>query len=122
MARDLRTDQHGDDDAAVGCWDTKYYYFNPRPTQLDPSIKTQIALPNFPSYVSGHSVFSGAADKCSLRTSFPRAQLLRGPNEGGGIVAVLWRNPLPVGHHVGVDHGKRIGEYTVRFAKADGAD
>ena len=47
--------------AAIGCWDAKYYYFNPRPTQTDLSIKTEIPIPNFPSYVSGHSVFSGAA-------------------------------------------------------------
>jgi len=27
-------------DAAISCWNTKYYYFNPRPTQIDASIKT----------------------------------------------------------------------------------
>ena len=48
-------------DAAVGCWDAKYSYFNPRPSQLDPGIKTVIGLPNFPSYTSGHSTFSAAA-------------------------------------------------------------
>ena len=48
-------------DAAVGCWDAKFTYFNPRPSQLDPSIKTVIGLPNFPSYTSGHSTFSAAA-------------------------------------------------------------
>jgi hypothetical protein len=48
-------------DAAVGCWETKYFYFNPRPSQMDPELKTIIGLPNFPSYTSGHSTFSGAA-------------------------------------------------------------
>src|SRR4029077_14184415 len=48
-------------DAAVGCWEAKYFYFNPRPSQLDPNIKTIIGLPNFPSYTSGHSTFSAAA-------------------------------------------------------------
>src|SRR6185369_14178747 len=48
-------------DAAVACWDTKYFYFNPRPSQLDKSIKTVIGLPNFPAYTSGHSAFSAAA-------------------------------------------------------------
>jgi membrane-associated phospholipid phosphatase len=48
-------------DAAVGCWDVKYQYFNPRPAQLDASIKTTIGLPNFPAYPSGHSTFSAAA-------------------------------------------------------------
>src|SRR4030095_15081923 len=48
-------------DAAIVCWDTKYFYFNPRPSQLSPNIKTLTGLPNFPSYISGHSTFSGAA-------------------------------------------------------------
>jgi membrane-associated phospholipid phosphatase len=48
-------------DAAVGCWDTKFAYFNPRPSQLDARIKTSIGLPNFPAYTSGHSTFSSAA-------------------------------------------------------------
>ena len=50
-------------DAAISCWDAKYYYFNPRPAQMDPSIKTLTGIPNFPAYVSGHSTFSGAAAK-----------------------------------------------------------
>jgi hypothetical protein len=48
-------------DAAIGCWDAKYYYFNPRPSQMDSEIKTTTGVPNFPAYVSGHSTFSGAA-------------------------------------------------------------
>jgi membrane-associated phospholipid phosphatase len=49
------------EDAAVACWDAKYLYFNPRPSQMDPRIKTEVGLPNFPAYTSGHSTFSGAA-------------------------------------------------------------
>jgi membrane-associated phospholipid phosphatase len=48
-------------DAAVACWRVKYKHFNPRPSQLDPSIRTSIGLPNFPAYPSGHSTFSAAA-------------------------------------------------------------
>jgi hypothetical protein len=48
-------------DAAVGCWDTKYFYYNPRPSHMDPELKSVIGLPNFPAYTSGHSTFSGAA-------------------------------------------------------------
>src|SRR5450432_734584 len=50
-------------DAAIVCWDIKYHFFNPRPSQVDPSIKTLTGVPNFPAYVSGHSVFSGAASE-----------------------------------------------------------
>jgi hypothetical protein len=39
-------------DAGIVCWKTKYTYYNPRPSQLDPKIKTLTGLPNFPSYIS----------------------------------------------------------------------
>ena len=48
-------------DASVSCWYTKSFYYFPRPSQMDPSIKTLTGLPNFPSYTSGHSTFSSAA-------------------------------------------------------------
>ena len=46
-------------DAGIVCWEAKYFYFNPRPTQFDPRIKTLTGIPNFPAYISGHSTFSG---------------------------------------------------------------
>lgn len=46
-------------DAGIACWYTKYYYNMPRPQQF--GVKTPIGLPNFPSFVSGHSAFSAAA-------------------------------------------------------------
>jgi membrane-associated phospholipid phosphatase len=48
-------------DAGISCWDTKYTYWLLRPSQADPTITLPIGLPNFPSYTSGHSTFSGAA-------------------------------------------------------------
>lgn len=48
-------------DAGISCWDAKYTYWLLRPSQADPQITTPIGLPNFPSYTSGHSTFSGAA-------------------------------------------------------------
>lgn len=58
-------------DAAIACWDAKYAYWVLRPITAirtlsgypfyDPSFNTVIATPNFPSYTSGHSTFSGAA-------------------------------------------------------------
>ena len=108
--------------AAIGCWDAKYFYFNPRPTQLDPSIKTEIPLPNFPSFVSGHSTFSAAgADVLSYLfpdgTSYFEAQKQEAAMSRlyGGIHC---RSDI----EIGLDHGKRIGDFAVNFAKTDGAD
>ena len=48
-------------DAGIACWDAKYAYWLLRPSQADPAITTPVGLPPFPSYVSGHATFSGAA-------------------------------------------------------------
>ncbi|HEX2778981.1 MAG TPA: vanadium-dependent haloperoxidase [Gemmatimonadaceae bacterium] len=57
-------------DAGVACWDAKYHYWLIRPSQADPGIVTAVPLPNFPSYVSGHATFSGAAAEL-LGAAFP---------------------------------------------------
>jgi len=109
-------------DAAVGCWDAKYSYFNPRPSQLDPSIKTVIGLPNFPSYTSGHSTFSAAAAEV-LSYLFPSDSASFGGERDEAAISRLYggihyRSDIEVGK----DHGRRIGDYTVRFAQQDGAN
>lgn len=48
-------------DALIACADAKFTYWLLRPTQADPTISLAIGLPNFPSYPSNHSCFSGAA-------------------------------------------------------------
>ncbi len=109
-------------DAAVGCWDAKFAYFNPRPSQLDPGIRTVVGLPNFPSYTSGHSTFSAAAAEV-LSYLFPDGGAYFDAEKDEAALSRLfagihYRSDIEVGK----DHGKRIGEYTVRFALHDGAD
>jgi membrane-associated phospholipid phosphatase len=109
-------------DGAVACWDTKYAYFNPRPTQLDPSVKTEIALPNFPSYESGHSVFSGAAATV-LTYLFPSgASYFASQRDEAALSRFYSGIHFMSDIEVGKDHGNRVGGYTVRFAQGDGAD
>jgi hypothetical protein len=48
-------------DANLACHESKYTYWQPRPTQMDPEIRLAIALPNHPSYPSNHACISGAA-------------------------------------------------------------
>jgi hypothetical protein len=47
-------------DATIACHDSKYVYWVPRPTQVDPEIHLAIAVPNHPSYPSNHACISGA--------------------------------------------------------------
>ena len=109
-------------DAAVGCWGVKYLYFNPRPIQMDPNIKTVIGLPNFPSYPSGHSTFSAAA-AVILSYLFPLASSDFDAMKDEASISRLYggihyRSDIERGK----EHGARIGGYAVRFAQQDGAN
>ncbi len=109
-------------DAAVGCWRVKYQYFNPRPAQLDPSIKTVIGLPNFPSYPSGHSTFSAAAAGV-LGYLFPdSADRFAAQADEAGVSrlygGIHYRSDVDGGKL----HGGRIGAAVVRLARGDGAN
>ncbi len=108
-------------DAAVVCWDAKYTYYNPRPSQVDPSIKTLTGLPNFPAYISGHSTFSGAAAEIlghlipNSRTEFMAMAEEASMSRLYG--AIHFKSDCTVGLAV----GKKVGGYAVRRAMADGA-
>ena len=108
-------------DAAVGCWEAKFHYFNPRPSQLDPSIKTEIGLPNFPSYTSGHSTFSAAA-AAVLSYVFPSAAAsFAAMRDEAGISRLYGGIHYPSDIAEGKAHGIRIAAHTLTFAQADGA-
>jgi hypothetical protein len=106
-------------DAAVGCWDSKFAYFNPRPSQLDPSIETPIGLPNFPSFSSGHSTFSSAATVI-LSYLFPAAADKFAAMRDEAAISRLYggihyRSDIEKGK----EHGAKIGAHTLQFALQD---
>jgi hypothetical protein len=109
-------------DAAVGCWGVKFLYFNPRPVQLDPSIKTVIGLPNFPAYPSGHSTYSASAAVVLSYLFPPAAADFEAMKEEASISrlygAIHYRSDIERGK----EHGARIGGYAVRFGQGDGAN
>lgn len=108
-------------DAAVGCWDAKFVSYTARPSQLDPSIRTVIGLPNFPSYTSGHSTFSAAAATVLIYLFPSGAAIFREQVEEAAISRLYAGIHYRTDIEVGKDHGKRLGDYTVRFAERDGA-
>ena len=109
-------------DAAICCWDAKYFYFNPRPCQIDPSIKTLTGVPNFPAYVSGHSTFSAAASTVlshimpSKATEF-NAMAVEASNSRL-LGAIHFRSDCEKGFIL----GKAVGNFVVNRAKTDGAE
>jgi len=115
----LNVTQHN---AAVACWDTKFFYFNARPSQLNPSIKTGTGVPNFPAYVSGHSTFSQSA-AAVLSYLFPEST-----DDFNAMAMEAAMSRLYGGIHYrsdcmgGLTLGQDIGDYTVaNFAMNDGA-
>jgi membrane-associated phospholipid phosphatase len=88
---------------------------------MDPTIKTEIGLPNFPSYTSGHSTFSSAAASV-LSYLFPSgAESFGAMRDEAGISrlygGIHYRSDIEAGKL----HGARIAGYTLTFAQSDGA-
>lgn len=109
-------------DAAIVCWDAKYYYFNPRPMQIDSRIKTTVGLPNFPSYISGHSTFSGAAatilSYLTPSQSGKYQAMAKEASESRIYGGIHYRSDC----EVGLTTGYKVGGYAVTRARGDGAE
>lgn len=108
-------------DAGISCWDTKYYYFTPRPSSVIPGFKTLIGVPNFPGYISGHSTFSAAGANV-LSYIFPdetaRMDAIATDASNSRIYAgIHYRHDCVTG----LETGKLVGSYSVQVAKNDGA-
>lgn len=109
-------------DAGITCWDTKYFYYNPRPCNADPSIKTTTGVPNFPAYISGHSTFSSAAatvlgyiipSKANEYTAMAKEA-----SDSRLFGAIHFRADC----EVGLTQGKKVGDFAIARGQADGAN
>ncbi len=121
VARALALMNMAVEDAGICCWDTKTYYYYPRPSQMDPEITTAIGLPNFPSYTSGHSTFSGAASTV-LSYLFPAEA---GTLGNMALEASLSRMYAAIHYRfdceAGLACGKNIGQYAITIGQNDGS-
>ncbi|MDR3697608.1 phosphatase PAP2 family protein [Mucilaginibacter sp.] len=108
-------------DVAICCWDTKYFYFNMRPTQANPQIKTLTGIPNFPSYTSGHSNFSAAAAAVLTYLLPDRGPKFTDMATEAGMSrfygAIHYRSDVTVG----LQEGASVGAYAVKRGQSDGA-
>jgi PAP2 superfamily len=109
-------------DCGVSCWDTKTYYFYPRPSQVIPGFRSILGLPNFPSYTSGHSTFSSGAATI-LSHIFPQHTTAfqkdaKDASESRIYGGIHFRFDCEVGLEV----GRKIGEYTINIARRDGGE
>jgi len=109
-------------DAGISCWDAKYYYHYPRPIQLIEGFETIAGTPNFPSYTSGHSVFSAAGAEV-LAYIFPsEAATLRAWAKEAALSRVYGGIHWTFDATIGTEQGRKVAEFTVELAAIDGAD
>jgi membrane-associated phospholipid phosphatase len=89
---------------------------------MDPLIRTLTGIPNFPSYISGHSMFSSAAATILGYILPARAQAYQ------ALAQQAANSRIYAGIHYGIDCtvgmtvGQNVGNYAVQRAMSDGAD
>ena len=108
-------------DAAVVCWNTKYFYFNERPTQANPTIKTLTGVPNFPPYISGHATFSGAAAAVLTYLLPDRGTKFTDMAQQAALSRLYGAIHFRSDVEVGLQTGTRVGQYAVQRGQGDGA-
>jgi hypothetical protein len=101
-------------DAGVGCWEAKYFYFNPRPSQMirasRPRSNPEFSVP----YLRPFHVF---ARPPFCRICFPVARRASRRDEAGISRlhgGIHYRSDIEAGKA----HGNRIAAYTLTFAHA----
>jgi membrane-associated phospholipid phosphatase len=109
-------------DAGIVCWNTKYYYFTPRPSQLDPDIKTLTGVPNFPSYISGHATFSEAAATILGHLIPANAGKYEALSQQAAQSRFISGIHTQIDCTAGIQVGQGVGNYAVQRAMIDGAD
>lgn len=109
-------------DAAIACWDAKYTYFNPRPCQMDQRIKSVTGVPNFPSFISGHSTFSGAAATILGHIIPQKAGSYRDMANEASISRMYGAIHYRSDCEKGLETGQKVANYAIQRALTDGAE
>lgn len=108
-------------DAGIACWDAKFEYWTMRPWQADPSIWVPVMMPNFPSYVSGHASFSGAASQV-LAALFPDdAAEIHAKAEEAAMSRLYGAIHYRYDNDQGLVLGRRVGNLAIALLDAPGS-
>ncbi|MEO5912362.1 MAG: phosphatase PAP2 family protein [Pelobium sp.] len=108
-------------DAAIITWVTKFKYYNGRPTQVNPAIKTFNGIPNFPSYISGHATFSGSAATILGYLTPSRAKAYNDMAYEASISRLVSGIHFRSDCEVGIEVGEKVGAYFIERGKTDGS-
>lgn len=108
-------------DAGVAAWDTKYRYFFPRPSQVDPAITTPVGEPNSPSYTCSHAAFSSAG-AVVLGYLFPGAREALDQRATDAIMSRVYGGiQFRFEGEAGARQGRGVAELAIARGRADGS-
>ncbi|MFD2932872.1 phosphatase PAP2 family protein [Spirosoma flavum] len=108
-------------DGTTAAWSTKYTYFTPRPSQLDPTIKTATVIPNTPGYMADNATVAATATTV-LAYLFPdEAVSLTAQAAEAAMSGLYGGTQVRFDTEAGTKLGTLIGQMAIADAKADGA-
>ena len=109
-------------DALVAAWAAKYTYNRPRPSSLDPTLTTLVAVPNSPAYPAEQAVAAGAAATI-LGYLFPEdAQSVAAKAEEAAHSRLLAGVNYPSDVEAGLELGRQVAQQVIARARSDGSD
>lgn len=109
-------------DATIAAWESKYFYNRARPSTLDPSIATAVAVPQSPSYPSDYAAAAGAAAAVLGYLLPGEANTFNLLAEEAGRSRLLAGVEYPSDYLAGLELGKRVAAQVIAKARADGSD
>jgi membrane-associated phospholipid phosphatase len=99
-------------DAAIGCWEAKFHYLFLRPIMADAGIHLVFAMPNHPTYPSGHSCLSASAATV-LSLYFPS----HAKELDAQVVDAGWsRIYAGIHYSFDIEAGQKLGRSTAEWA------
>jgi len=109
-------------DATIAAWESKYFYNRPRPSQLNPTLRTALPTPNSPSYPSEHAAAAGAA-AAILSYFYPaEATYFQSLAEEAGRSRLYAGLQYPSDYQAGLELGQKVAAKVIALAMADGSD
>jgi membrane-associated phospholipid phosphatase len=109
-------------DATIATWASKYAYNRPRPSQVDPTIRTALPVPASPSYPSEHAATAAAAAEVFAYFFPAEAASFRSLAEEAGRSRIFAGLQYPSDYDAGMALGRRVALRVIERARADGSD
>jgi membrane-associated phospholipid phosphatase len=109
-------------DATIATWDSKYTYNRPRPSDVDPTLRTAVTTPRSPSYPSEYAATAGAAAAVLSYFLPQEAESFQWLAEEAGKSRLYAGTEFPSDYTAGINLGRRVAALVIDRARADGSD